>query len=265
VFGNSWTGKQVSHFLAYFTYLNSTTRPRYGVPSRILVLNKLDRPGASFHSSILSVLAHRIHPMPVALTIPIASFDPQDYSRGEPGIQGFVDLVKWELWRCSSDGSSSRHKLATSLEEIRESQLLPPTHPLIPHLIPARTTLLESLAMLSSKFMEHLLELPDHPSAYLSVTASTIFPFLRSATLKSEILPVLCGSAIKHIGTETIMDYAGELLASPLDVPREAGTSQTPVQLLAWKVSWDRRRGWMTFVRVYSGSSYKMRHLFSRQ
>ncbi len=192
--------------------------------------------------------------MPVALTLPVASFDPQDYSRGEPGIQGIVDLVKWELWRWSLNSSWSRHTLPTSEEEIKESQLLPTTHPLISHLIPARTALLDGLAMFSSEFMEQLLELPPHPSSYLSISPSTIFPFLRSATLKSDILPVLCGSAIKHIGTESIMDYAGELLASPLDVSHEGGTSQNPVRLLAWKVSWDRRRGWMTFVRVYSGS-----------
>jgi elongation factor G len=216
-------------------------------------MNKLDRPGASFHSSMLSTLAHRIHSMPVAVTLPIASFDPQDYSRGEPGIQGIIDLVSWELWRWSSDGSSSRHALATSVEEIGKSGLLPPTHPLIPHIVPARTMLLESLAMFSNDFMEHLLDLPTHSSAYLSVTASSILPLLRSATLKSEILPVLCGSAMRHIGTEIIMDYAGELLASPLDVSHEAGSSQGPVRALAWKVSWDKRRGWMTFVRVYSG------------
>jgi elongation factor G len=193
--------------------------------------------------------------MPVALTLPIASFDPQEYSRGEPGIQGIVDLVKWELWRWS-DGSLSRHPLPTSLEEINEFQLLPPSHPLTPHLTPARTALLECLAMFSNEFMEHLLELPTHPSAYLSVTASAILPLLRSATLKSDILPVLCSSATKHIGTEIVMDYAGELLASPLDVSSIADYSKNAVRLLAWKVSWDKRRGWMTFVRVYSGSSH---------
>jgi len=193
--------------------------------------------------------------MPVALTLPIASFDPQDYSRGEPGIQGIVDLVKWEIWRWESDGSSSRHPLPTSMEEINQSQLLPPAHPLIPHLIPSRTALLECLAMFSNEFMEHLLDLPTHPSAYLGVSPSAILPLLRSATLKSDILPVLCGSAIKHIGTEIVMDYAGELLASPLDVSSHAVASQNPLRLLAWKVSWDKRRGWMTFVRVYSGSS----------
>jgi elongation factor G len=216
-------------------------------------MNKLDRPGASFHSSLLSTLTHRIHSMPVVITLPIASFDPQDYSRGEPGIQGIIDLAKWELWRWSSDGSSSRHALATSVEEIRSSGLLPPSHPLIPHLIPARTMLLESLAMFSNDFMEYLLELPTNSSAYLSVDASSILPLLRSATLKSEILPVLCSSAIRHIGTEIIMDYAGELLASPLDVSHGAPCFRGVARVLAWKVSWDKRRGWMTFVRVYSG------------
>jgi elongation factor G len=252
----------VSFPFAYFTHPNFATR-RYGVPSRILVLNKLDRPGASFQSSILSTLAHRIHPMPVALTLPIASFDPQDYSRGEPGIQGIVDLVKWELWRWSSDGSFLRHPLPTSVEEISKSQLLLPSHPLISHLIPARTALLECLAMFSNEFMEHLLELPTHPPAYLGVPASAILPLLRSATLKSDILPVLCGSAIKHIGTEILMDYAGELLASPPDVSSIRDLSKNAVQLLAWKVSWDKRRGWMTFVRVYSGSPHPMCSSFS--
>ncbi|KAI9466889.1 translation elongation factor 2 [Lactarius psammicola] len=230
---------------------------RYGVPSRILVPRFIRR--------YCPTLTHRIHSMPVALTLPVASFDPRDYARGEPGIQGIVDLVKWELWQWLPDGSSSTCSLPTNVEEISKVGLLPTTHPLIPHLIPARTMLLERLAMFSNDFMEHLLELPSHPSAYLSVTAPTILPLLRAATLKSDILPVLCGSATKHIGTEIVMDYAGELLASPQDVSLEAGTlrSQTPVQLLAWKVSWDKRRGWMTFVRVYSGTLSRQSVLFN--
>ena len=45
-----------------------------------MFLNKLDRAGASFHSSVLSLLAHRLHPKPMVLTLPIASFDPNDYA-----------------------------------------------------------------------------------------------------------------------------------------------------------------------------------------
>ncbi|TFY67808.1 hypothetical protein EVG20_g3804 [Dentipellis fragilis] len=227
---------------------------RYGVPTRIMFMNKLDRPGASFHSSMLSLLSHGIHPRPTALTLPIASFNPDNYARAEPGIEGLVDLVKWEIWRWKADGTSSRHALPTDITEESMADIFPASHPIVHHLLPARTAFLEGLAMCSDQLMETLLELPSTPSAYATVPASTILPALREATLKSEILPVLCGSAIKHIGTEILMDYAGELLASPLDVPHEKQTAKSPPRLLAWKVGWDKKKGWMTFVRVYSGS-----------
>jgi elongation factor G len=78
-------------------------------------------------------------------------------------------------------------------------------------------------------------------------------PHLRSATISNEVLPVVCGSALKHVGTQLLLDYVGELFPSPLDVPHEAQTRTSPVRALAWKVTWDAKRGWMTFVRVYSG------------
>lgn len=219
-------------------------------------MNKMDRSGSSFRSSLLSILSHRLHPKPTVLTLPVASFESLAYLSAEPGIHGIIDLVKWELWKWHNDGTCSRHLLPSSIEEIEQSKYLPPDHPLLPHLLPARTALLENLAMFSEEFMETLLELPSGPSSYLSIPPDTIIPTLRTLTLQNKILPVLCGSAMKHIGTELVLDYAGELLASPLDVPQvEAVVDQNQgVQLLAWKVGWDKRKGWMTFVRVYSGA-----------
>ncbi|KAI0068795.1 P-loop containing nucleoside triphosphate hydrolase protein [Artomyces pyxidatus] len=227
---------------------------RYGVPTRIMFMNKLDRPGASFHSSVLSTLSHRIHPRPTVLTLPVASFTADDYSRAESGIQGIVDLVKWELWKWSSDGVSSRHPLPTDVQVLQESELFPPSHPLLAHLPVARAELVENLSMTSEELMEYVLDLPSTPSAYLAVPAPVLLPHLRAATLRSDILPVLCGSALEHIGTEILMDYAGELLANPLDVPHDDQSSKSPIRLLAWKVAWDKKKGWMTFVRVYSGT-----------
>lgn len=216
-------------------------------------MNKLDRAGASFHSSMLSLLSHRIHPKPMALTLPVASFNPEDYALAEPGVEGLVDLVKWELWRWHPDGTSSRHPLPTDVQSLEKTELFPPNHPIIPHLTPARTELIENLSMFSESLMEKLLDLPSTPSAYLGLPSSLIIPHLRAATLRADILPILCGSAMKHIGTELVLNYAGELLASPLDVPHEKQNPKSPLGLLAWKVTWDKRRGWMTFVRVYSG------------
>ncbi|KAJ4478235.1 translation elongation factor 2 [Lentinula aciculospora] len=225
---------------------------RYGVPTRMMFLNKQDRPGASFRSSLRSLLMHRLHPHPMVLTLPIASFDPQDYAHAEPGIQGLVDLVKWELWHWNGDGESTCHPLPTDIKAFDKLQFLSSDHPIIPHLAPARSQLLENLSMFSEDLMETLLTLPSEPSSYLGLRHSDILPHLRKSALENKILPVVCGSAIKHIGTSIAMDYVGELFASPLDVPHDSAQS-APLRMLAWKVSWDQKRGWMTYVRIYSG------------
>lgn len=230
---------------------------RYGVPTRIMFLNKLDRPGASFQSSLISLLSHRLHPNPVALTLPISSFDPEDYSRAEPGIQGLVDLVNWEIWKWNVDETDpTRHPLPRDVDSLSQMDILPPNHPILPHLVPARTALLENLSMFSEELMEELLNLPTGPSSYLTLDAPAIMPHLRAASLRKDILPVLCGAAMKNIGTELVMNYVGELLASPLDVKHDLQSADSPLRLLAWKVAWDKKKGWMTYVRVYSGVHY---------
>ncbi|KAG6821611.1 hypothetical protein H0H93_000120 [Arthromyces matolae] len=230
---------------------------RYGVPTRIMFLNKLDRPGASFGASLASLLSNRLHPHPMALVLPVASFDPLHYAQAEPGIQGLVDLVKWQVWKWTPDGEVSHHPLPRDDETFESFDLFPPSHPLLPHLIPARTQLLENLSMYSEELMEQLLSLPSTPTAYLQLEPYEIIPHLRKATLQNHILPVLGGSAMKDIGTDLVMDYIGELLASPIDVPHDRQLANAPVRMLAWKVAWDKKRGWMTFVRVYSGKVTK--------
>ncbi|TCD68209.1 Ribosome-releasing factor 2, mitochondrial [Steccherinum ochraceum] len=236
---------------------------RYGVKARMMFLNKLDRAGASVHSSLMSILAHRLHPRPVMLTLPVASFDTQDYLQGEPGIQGVVDLVNWNIHKWDEKGKSTKHSLPTDVEELSSGTLLPSDHPLLPHLLPARTSLLENVSMCSEDFMETLLDLPSSPSAYLTVQPSTIIPHLRAATIRSDLLPVLCGSAFKHIGTELVMDYVGALFPSPLDVDASPPKPTDPLRMLAWKVWWDERKGWMTFVRVYSGTLTRQSVLYN--
>ncbi|KAK7061820.1 ribosome-releasing factor 2, mitochondrial [Favolaschia claudopus] len=226
---------------------------RYDVRTRIMFLNKLDRPGASFRASLASLLSHRLHPHPMALALPIASFNPQDYDHAEPGIQGLVDLVNWEVWKWDSEGQSARHPLPTDPADLQSLDFIPSTHPILPHLPQARTQLLDNLSMFSEELMESLLGLPAGPQGYLAFDNKVLLRHLRKATLSNDILPVLCGSAMKHIGTDLVMNYVGALLASPLDLAHDPKRENAPPRLLAWKVTWDKRLGWMTFVRVYSG------------
>lgn len=229
----------------------------YGVKSRIAFLNKLDRPGASFRNSIASIVSHSIHPNPLPVCLPIASFEPQNYHRGEPGVEGLVDLVKWEAWRWDSDGQPTRHALPKSEQELRQLPFFAPDHPIIPALIPSRSSMLEHLAQFSDEILDIMLSAPPPTD----VATSTILGALRQATLKQEILPVLCGSAMKHVGTDMVLDYVGDLLAGPLDVLNPEDQSSGPLKALAWKVTWDSKKGWMTFVRIYSGESILLSRL----
>ncbi|KAG6911202.1 hypothetical protein DXG01_003069 [Tephrocybe rancida] len=237
---------------------------RYGVPTRIMFLNKLDRPGASFGASLASLLSNRLHPHPMALVLPIASFDPTHYAVAEPGIQGLVDLVKWQVWKWDAEGKPTCHPLPRNDEMFSSFSLFPPSHPILPHLIPARTQLLENLSMFSEDLMEELLCLPSTPTAYLHMQSSKIIRHLRKATLQNEILPVLGGSAMKDIGTDLVMDYVGELLASPIDVPHDVQAANAPVRMLAWKVAWDKKRGKVTRQSVVFNSNRNQRERVSK-
>ena len=189
----------------------------------------------------------------MALALPIASFNPEDYPRAEPGIEGLVDLIKWEVWKWNGQEKPSRHPLPESQESISTSGIFRESHPIIPHLAPSRAALLENLAMFTEPLMEQLLEADSAETGYTDIKAAAILPHLRMATISNEILPVLCGSAMKNIGTDLVLDYVGELLASPKDVSIDLSPKDKPLLMLAWKVAWDKRKGWMTFVRIYSG------------
>ena len=189
------------------------------------------------------------------LTLPVASFDPSHYTTGEPGVKGIVDLVNWEVWQWSPKGEISRHPLPRTAELLESSPVFPASHPIVPELLPAREALVDTLCLLSPDLMSQFLSLPASPSPYLALSAHDMLTALRQLTLSKSVLPVLCGAALRHVGTELTLNYVGALLANPFDIQSKdvVPSDQGNLQVLAWKVGWDKQRGWMTFVRVYSG------------
>lgn len=218
----------------------------------------MDRVGASFRRSIQSLLHNKLHPKPVVLTLPVASFDPEEYSRAIPGLEGIIDLVKWEVWKWNAEGNVIRQRLPYPEDQICDTHIIQKSHPLFPHAVEARITLLENLAMFSNTLLDSMLsgtsdQSHDMRDPMLGISERLILDCLRASTLKNEILPVLCGAAVSHKGTDLVLDYAGELLASPVDVTPDAITDSSSSRILAWKVAWSIRKGWVTYVRVYSG------------
>src|SRR5664280_1803061 len=94
---------------------------------------------------------------------------------------------------------------------------------------------------------------------------------LRAVTLKSQAVPILCGSAFKNKGVQPMLDAVVDYLPSPLDIPPTVGTvprkedqlierpatDDAPFSALAFKIMTDPYVGKLTYLRVYSGTLTK--------
>jgi elongation factor G len=98
------------------------------------------------------------------------------------------------------------------------------------------------------------------------VSAQLIRQVLREATLHELVVPVLCGSALDHIGIQPLLDAVTYYLPSPADKPPVEGTNpkkrdakeirkpndHEPFSGLVFKVDADKH-GDLYYLRVYSG------------
>ena len=210
---------------------------RYNVP-RIGFVNKMDRIGADFFRCVEQV-KDRLSGNPIPLQIPIGA---------EDDFKGVVDLVimKGIIWNEADQGMTYEEidipeDLLSIANEWREKML-------------------EAVAESDEVLMEKYFDDPD------SITQSEIEAAIRKATLSMSITPMLCGSAFKNKGVQTLLDNVMLYLPSPLDVPSITGIdpktdeevsrkpqNQEPFSALAFKIATDPFVGRLCFFRVYSG------------
>ena len=210
---------------------------RYNVP-RIGFVNKMDRIGADFFRCVEQV-KERLNGNPIPLQIPIGS---------EDNFKGVVDLVtmKGIIW--------NEEDLGMTFEEVDIPEDLKDTAN------EWREKMLEAVAESDEALMEKYFEDAS------SITSSEIEKAIRTATLNMSITPMLCGSAFKNKGVQTLLDNVMLYLPSPLDVPSIVGLdpksdeettrkpqNSEPFSALAFKIATDPFVGRLCFFRVYSG------------
>ncbi len=211
---------------------------KYNVP-RIAFINKMDRAGADFFS-VVSQIKERLGANPIPIEIPIGQ---------EDLYKGVVDLIsnKALVWDESSNGQRFEEiPMPDDLKEVAAEY---------------RQRLIEGVAEENEELMMKFFDDPD------SITADEVIAEIRKATLARKIVPVMCGSAFKNKGIQTLLDAVAAFLPSPLDIDDVEGINpktekeetrkidpKAPFSALAFKIATDPYVGRLCFFRVYSGS-----------
>jgi elongation factor G len=210
---------------------------KYKVP-RICFVNKMDKAGADFEH-VIETIRKRLGARPVAIQIPIGA---------EANFKGLVDLVEMRaiVWNDETMGAKySVEGIPADLVKKAEA---------------FRMQLIETVAEYDDDLLHMFLEGETPTPAQLKAG-------LRKATLAMKVFPVLCGSAFKNKGVQTLLDAVVDYLPSPVDIPPVEGIDphdpsityirkpedSEPFSALAFKLINDQF-GKLSFIRLYSGS-----------
>jgi elongation factor G len=209
---------------------------KYNVP-RICFINKMDRIGADFYRCV-SMIKDRLGATPAVLQLPVGS---------ESSFTGVIDLLNMRaiIWKDESLGAEFEYlDIPADMKDEAASY---------------RTSLVEIAVEQDETALEAYLE-GNEPDV------ETLIKCLRKGTVTGKFVPVLCGSAFKNKGVQTLLDAAVDFLPSPLDIGAIEGSApdsdavierrpddKEPVAGLAFKVMNDPFVGSLTFVRIYSG------------
>jgi len=207
---------------------------KYGVP-RIAFVNKMDRSGADFNHTV-DMITHRLEARPVPIQMPIGA---------EDEFRGAIDLIE-EVAQIYG-------------EEATAPEIMPIPAELLDQVAQCRDYLFEKVAETDDALMEKYLE-------GKTISKEELKAALRKATISNTLVPVLCGTALKHKGIQPMLDAVIDYLPSPDDIPNieaidprngETVTRATQpdesLAALAFKVAADPY-GRLVFIRVYSGT-----------
>lgn len=208
---------------------------KYHVP-RLAFINKMDKTGGDFYMSLASI-HDRLSKTAVAIQLPIGA---------ENTFEGLVDLVAKKAYYFRGDHGATIEEgdiPADLTDEVAEY----------------RAVLMEKVAEANDDLIDAFLENG-------ALTDEQLIMGIRNATVTGKIYPVLCGSSLKNVGVQRVLDAVVAYLPSPLDIPavkaldpvteqpiERLADNNEPLAALAFKIATDPFVGKLTFVRVYSG------------
>ncbi|HQD49557.1 MAG TPA: elongation factor G, partial [Defluviitaleaceae bacterium] len=208
---------------------------KYNVP-RMAFVNKMDIMGADFYN-VVDMIKERLHPNAVPIQLPIGK---------EETFTGIIDLMKMKAYIYKDDLGKEivEEEIPEDMKDKAEEY---------------RMAMIEAIAETDEELMMLYLEGEE-------LTEEQLKKALRAATIKVEIIPVLCGSAYKNKGVQKLLDAVLDYLPAPTDIPAIKGiipdtgeeverhsSDEEPFAALAFKIMSDPYVGKLAYFRVYSG------------
>jgi len=211
---------------------------KYKVP-RLCFINKMDKVGADFDFSFKSI-RERLGAPAVAVQIPIGQADT---------FKGMIDLIRQvALYYIDDEQDKGRTIIEKPIPEEEKERANK-----------WRADLIEKVAETDDLLMEKYLHSQEP-------TEEELRRGIRAATIAFKMHPVLCGSALKFVGVQKLIDAVIDYLPAPTDIDHIIGhdvkdpekeierklVPSAPFCGLVFKIVNDQH-GDLTYVRVYSG------------
>ncbi|MCP4376678.1 MAG: elongation factor G [bacterium] len=211
---------------------------RYKVP-RLCFVNKMDRIGADFEM-VVKEIRTRLEANPVIVQLPIGASD---------DFQGQIDLIRRKAYIYDPDDVATLLRVEDVPADMTDEMEY------------ARGEMVEAIAECDDDLM----------AAYIAdeeISEEQIIAALRRGTISGKLQPVLCGSALKHMGVRPLLDAVVDYLPSPSDIPDVEGHEsldkssdqiirksdpEEPFSALVFKLASDKH-GYLNYVRIYSGT-----------
>ena len=210
---------------------------RYKVP-RICFINKLDRLGADFES-VYGELSSRLGANPIMLQMPMGEADK---------FVGQIDLIRRVAYFYDEADVGKTLRIEPVPPEYQDEMEL------------HRHDLLEKVSEVDDQLMEKYVHEQE-------IGQEELIAAIRRGTIACKLHPVMCGSALQHMGIRPLLDAVVDYLPSPADLPPVQGhesirseqlVSRTsspddPFSALVFKIISDQH-GDLNFIRIYSGT-----------
>ena len=213
---------------------------KYDIP-RLAFINKLDRAGSQFLECI-EQMKDRLGAVPLPLQVPAGEGDE---------LIGIIDVLEMKLMKWDYETKGSEFEVIDVPDEFKDVAE------------EVKGKLLETLAEVDDYVMEKYIA--EEP-----ISNDEIKKAIRRATVEKGCVPVLGGTALKHVGVQPLLDAIVDYLPSPIDRGEIEGDSpksteekpekiqrkpsvDDPLAAVAFKLATDEYTGKLIFVRVYSG------------